>query len=259
MEVNGASASLEQVRALALTNYGHFTSMLVQDFRVRGLSLHMERLARDCRQLFGAELDTDAVRHYVRHALPGNPGPVTVRVTVYDPALDLGTIGSDAEPGVLVTTRPAAHGVPSPLRLHAVSYQREVPSVKHVSVFGALRHRRCAQRAGFDDVLFTTHDGMVCELSTSNIGFVQGGRIVWPRSEWLPGITMALINRVLDEPTAVEPIKLSDLPAMEAAFATNSVTGVRAVMSVDRTQWPTDHETLARLRTLYAETPGELL
>jgi branched-subunit amino acid aminotransferase/4-amino-4-deoxychorismate lyase len=93
MEVNGASASLEQVRALALTNYGHFTSMLVQDFRVRGLSLHMERLARDCRQLFGAELDTDAVRHYVRHALPGNPGPVTVRVTVYDPALDLGTIG----------------------------------------------------------------------------------------------------------------------------------------------------------------------
>jgi hypothetical protein len=65
MELNGAPASIDQVRVLALTNYGHFTSMLVQDFRVRGLSLHMERLTRDCRQLFDVDLDTDAVRHYV--------------------------------------------------------------------------------------------------------------------------------------------------------------------------------------------------
>jgi branched-subunit amino acid aminotransferase/4-amino-4-deoxychorismate lyase len=259
MELNGAPASLDQVRVLALTNYGHFTSMLVQDFRVRGLSLHMERLTRDCRQLFDVELDTDAVRHYVRHALSGSPGPVIARVTVYDPALDLGTIGSDAVPSILVTTRPVAHGVSAPLRLQAASYQREVPSVKHVSVFGALMHRRCAQRAGFDDVLLTDDDGMICEISTSNIGFVRGGRIVWPQSEWLPGITMALINRALDEPAAMEPIKLSDMPDMEAAFATNSVTGIRAVMSVDRTQWPTDHEVLARLRKLYTENPCELL
>jgi branched-subunit amino acid aminotransferase/4-amino-4-deoxychorismate lyase len=44
-------------------------------------------------------------------------------------------------------------------------------------VFGALMHRR-AQRAGFDDALFTGHDGIICEISTSNIGFVRGGRIV---------------------------------------------------------------------------------
>jgi len=100
MELNGAPAGPDQMRVLALTNYGHFTSMLVQDFVLRGLSLHLERLTRDCRQLFDVELDTDAVRHHVRHALAGNPGPVMVRVTVYDPALDLGTIGSDAEPSV---------------------------------------------------------------------------------------------------------------------------------------------------------------
>ncbi len=259
MELNGAPASLDQVRVLALTNYGHFTSMLVQDFRARGLSLHMERLTRDCRQLFDAELDTDAVRHYVRHALSGSPGPVIVRVTVYDPALDLGTIGSDAEPSILVTTRPAGHGTSAPLRLRAVAYQREAPSVKHVSVFGALRQRRHAQRAGFDDVLLTKPDGMICEISTSNIGFVRGGRIVWPRSEWLPGITMALLNRALDEPAAVEPVRLSDLSDMEAAFATNAITGVRAVRSVDGTRWATDHKVLARLSELYAETPCEPL
>jgi branched-subunit amino acid aminotransferase/4-amino-4-deoxychorismate lyase len=221
--------------------------------------LHMERLTRDCRQLFDVDLDTDAVRHYVRHALSGSPEPVMVRVSVYDPALDLGTIGSDAEPSILVTTRPAGHGVSVPLRLQAARYQREVPSVKHVSVFGALMHRRRARRAGFDDVLFTGHDGMICEISTSNIGFVRDGRVVWPQSECLPGITMALINQALDEPAAMEPIKLSDMPDMEAAFATNSGIGIRTVLSVDHTQWPADHEALARLRKLYAESLYELL
>ncbi|MCM3884964.1 aminotransferase class IV family protein [Frankia sp. R82] len=244
---------------LALTNYGHFTSMLVKDFAVRGLSLHLDRLTRDCRRLFDVELDTDAVRHHVRHALAGNPEPVIVRVTVYDPALDLGTIGSDAEPSVLVTTRPARHGVSVPLRLQATRYRREIPTVKHVSVFGALMHRRRAQRAGFDDVLFTSDDGMIIEASTSNIGFVHQGRVVWPQAEWLPGITMALIDQGLDRLAATVPVSLSDLPDMEAAFVSNAGTGVRAVLSVDSTEWRTDHEVLDKVRKLYAETPGESL
>ncbi|MCK9921363.1 aminotransferase class IV family protein [Frankia sp. AgPm24] len=259
MELNGAPASPDQMRVLALTNYGHFTSMLVKDFAVRGLSLHLERLTRDCRQLFDTDLDTNAVRHQVRHALAGNPGPVMVRVTVYDPALDLGTIGSDAEPSVLVTTRPAGHGALAPLRLQAARYQRETPTVKHVSLFGALTHRRRAQRAGFDDVLFISDDGMISEASTSNIGFVRQGRVVWPRAAWLPGVTMALIDQRLDQPARTEPVNLSDLQDLEAAFVTSSGTGVRAVLSVDRTEWRTDHEVLDKVRELYTETPYELL
>jgi len=259
MELNGAPASPDQMRVLALTNYGHFTSMLVQDFAVRGLSLHLERLTRDCRRLFDVELDTAAVRHHVRHALAGNPGPVMVRVTVYDPALDLGSIGSDAEPSVLVTIRSARHGASAPLRLQAARYQREIPAVKHVSVFGALMHRRRAQRAGFDDVLFTSDDGVISEASTSNIGFVHQGRVVWPRAEWLPGVTMALIDQGLGQAAATESVNVSDLPDMEAAFVTNASTGVRAVLSVDRTEWRTDHEVLDKVRKLYEETPYELL
>jgi branched-subunit amino acid aminotransferase/4-amino-4-deoxychorismate lyase len=259
MELNGAPASPDQMRVLALTNYGHFTTVLVQDFGVRGLSLHLERLTRDCRLLFDVELDTGAVRHYVRHALAGNPGPVMVRVTIYDPALDLGTIGSDAEPSVLVTTRPAWHGVSAPLRLQVARYQREMPTVKHVSVFAALMHRRLAQRAGFDDVLFISDDEVVSEASTSNIGFVRQGRVVWPQAAWLPGVTMALIDQGLDQPAATEPVTVSDLPDMEAAFVTNAGTGVRAVLSVDRTAWRTDHEVLDKVRKLYAETPYEAL
>lgn len=259
MELNGAPASPDQMRVLALTNYGHFTTMLVKNFAVRGLSLHLERLTRDCRQLFDVELDTDAVRHHMRHALAADPGPIMVRVTVYDPALDLGTMGSAAEPSILMTTRPVAPGVSAPLRLQAAPYQRESPTVKHVSVFGALMHRRRAQRAGFDDVLFTNDDGIISEAATSNIGFVKLGRVIWPQAEWLPGVTMALINQELDQLTVTEPVNVSDLPDMEATFVTNAGTGVRAVLSVDRTEWRTDHKVLDKVRKLYEETPYESL
>ncbi|MCK9921155.1 aminotransferase class IV [Frankia sp. AgPm24] len=126
-------------------------------------------------------------------------------------------------------------------------------------MFGALMHRRRAQRAGFDDALFASHEGLICEISTSNIGFVRGGRILWPQSEWLPGVTMALINQALDEPAAMEPIQPTDMPDVEAGFATNAGTGVRAVLSVDHTRWPTDHEVLTKVRELYAECSYELL
>jgi branched-subunit amino acid aminotransferase/4-amino-4-deoxychorismate lyase len=250
---------MDQVKALALTNYGHFTSMLAEGGRVRGLSLHMQRLARDCRLLFAVDLDTDRVRHYVRQALTDESQRTTARVTVYDPALELGTIGSDADPHVLVTTRPASVGAPAPLRLQAASYRREMPAVKHIGLFGALLCRRTAQLEGFDDVLFLNPDGTISEIATSNIGFVRDGNIVWPRSEWLSGITMTLLNQALDEQIRTEPVLLSDLPDMEFVFATNAATGIRQVASVDDQSWSTNHPALEQLRDLYADIPAEQL
>lgn len=259
MQLNGVPPTMDQVKSLALTNYGHFTSMLTEDGRVRGLSLHMQRLAQDCRLLFDVDLDTDRVRHYIRHALTDAAPRTVARVTVYDPALELGAIGSDADPHILVTTRSAGSGTPAPLRLQAASYRREMPAVKHIGLFGALRCRRTAQREGYDDVLFLNPDGTISEIATSNIGFVRQGQTIWPRSEWLTGITMTLLNQALDEPIQTEPITLSDLPTMEFAFATNAATGIRPVASVDGQSWPADHPTLKQLRDLYADIPAEPL
>lgn len=257
MELNGVPATVDQIKALALTNYGHFTSMLVEDSQVRGLSLHMQRLARDCRHLFNADLDADQVRDYVRKAVASSEQPTVVRVTVYDPALDLGTIGADAHPHILVTTRSAAQGQPKPWRLQTISYRREEPSVKHVGLFGAMKHRRSAQREGFDDVLFLNPDGTISEIATSNIGFVRDGKVIWPRSEYLPGITMTLLRQALDEPVISEPLTFPDLRSMDAAFATNAATGIRPITSIDSIEWPVEHAVLRELRDLYADIPAE--
>ena len=55
--LNGEAASIDDLRALALVNYGHFTSVQVRDRAVQGIGLHQLRLVAATRELFGAGLD----------------------------------------------------------------------------------------------------------------------------------------------------------------------------------------------------------
>jgi branched-subunit amino acid aminotransferase/4-amino-4-deoxychorismate lyase len=233
--------------------------MRVDDQRVRGLTLHLERLTRDCRRIFDADLDPDRVRHLLRHTLADTAGSVLVRVTVFDPDLELGRPGADAEPQLLVTTRPAATAPLPPLRLQSAPHCRELPEVKHVGLFGALRWRRVAQRNGFDDALFTDAGAAISEAATSNIGFVDGERIVWPEADCLAGVTMRLINKARQADATTTPVTLSDLAGVDAVFATNAVVGVRSVSAVDGIQWSDEHPVLDILRRQYADIRPELL
>ncbi|MFF0637839.1 aminotransferase class IV [Nocardia sp. NPDC004151] len=259
MELDGNPVDLDQVQALALVNYGHFTSMRVEGRTgVRGLNLHLDRLIRDCRTVFDSELDPERIRALVRHALNGTDKVVVVRVTVFDPQLDLGHIGAAAQPRVLVTLREAPHTPVGPVRLQSAVYSRDLPRAKHIGLFGALHQRRTAQRNGYDDVVFTTADGTLTEIATSNIGFIDtDGRLIWPRAEVLPGITMRLISQTRDEDVLTAPITLAQLPQFVAAVATNAAVGVRAVSSIDETEWSGDHDMIGVLRKEYEAIPPE--
>jgi branched-subunit amino acid aminotransferase/4-amino-4-deoxychorismate lyase len=257
MELDGTPAAAEDIRSLALINYGHFTSMRVEDHRVRGLGMHLQRLVDDCHAVFDADLDPDRVRHLIGRVIREVSGPIVVRVTVFDPQLTLGRPGGHAEPRVLITTRPAvADGQLPPLRLQSRCYRRDLPSVKHVGLFGPLLHRRTAQRNGYDDVLFVDARSRISEGATWNVGFVDGDQVVWPDAEVLPGVTMRLLQQN-DSPPAIRAMRLSDLAQMTGAFATNAATGVRPVGSIDSTGWPPGHPVIERLSRLYADVPPE--
>jgi branched-subunit amino acid aminotransferase/4-amino-4-deoxychorismate lyase len=86
-ELDGRPVSPHEWQTLALTNYGHFTTFRVDSGRVRGLTLHLDRLDRDCRAVFGVPLAPDRVRDLVRRAAPAG-ATATVRVTVFDPDID---------------------------------------------------------------------------------------------------------------------------------------------------------------------------
>ncbi|HZA18618.1 MAG TPA: aminotransferase class IV family protein [Pseudonocardiaceae bacterium] len=258
-ELNGVAADLDQVQALALTNYGHFTSMRVENQRVRGLSLHLERLMRDCRRLFDADLDADWIRHLIRHALADGSRPVRVRVTVFDPALELGHLGADSQPRILITTRPAAGTPLRALSLQSAIYCRDMPDVKHVGLFGSLQRRRIAQRNRFDDALFVGADATIAEAATSNVGFIDGDRIVWPQANCLPGVTMRLISQARDEDATTVRITLEQLADVDAVFVTNAAVGIRPVSTIDDIHWPDEHLVVGLLRKEYAGLPAELL
>ncbi|AZM50212.1 aminotransferase [Streptomyces sp. WAC 06738] len=259
METSRASETeARQLTTLAMTNYGHFTTMRVESGRVRGLSLHLERLRRDCRAVFGTGLDADRVRAAVRDALVDAPDPVTVRVTVLDPGLRLERPGAEAHPQFLVTCRPAAVE-PPPLRVCTRPHCREVPTVKHTGLFGALHERRLSQCAGFDDALFLDGRSAVSEGPTWNVGFFDGAGLVWPTADVLPGVTMALLRRHHTGAQRAELIDTARLGRMEAAFATNAAVGVRPIASIDGVTYDPEHPVLHTLRKEYESISPEPL
>lgn len=255
-ELNGEPVSADQLKTLALTSYGHFTSMRVEDRRVRGLSLHLDRLTRDCRALFGAELDPERVRQLARRAVP-TTGSTTVRVTIFDPHFDMGHPGAEAEPHILVTSRPAGELPLPPLRVQSVKYVRDLPSVKSVGLFASLLHRRTAQLNGFDDALFIDEQSVISEGGTWNVGFFDGNRVIWPEADCLVGVTMQLLKQAHQHDEAL--LRLPDVQNMQAVFASNAAIGVRAVSGVDETSYTASHPILDTLRKEYLQISGDVL
>ncbi|WP_150238814.1 aminotransferase class IV family protein [Nocardiopsis quinghaiensis] len=261
MELNGRPVSTGELAGLALHGYGHFTTMLVNDLRVRGLDLHMERLSRDCRALFGADLDLSRVRELARRTARAHPSPAVVRVTVFDPRMDLGRPSARQLPHILVTTRSAPGTTPPPVRLGTRLFTRDTPRIKSTGLFGAIQQRRSAQLDGYDDALFTGVDGRVSEGPTWNIGFLDGGGIVWPQAPCLPGVTTRLIERVAGElgvPVSTRPIASAASTRTAGAFVTNATTGVRPVAAIDGVHLP-QPALVRKLAAAYSALPDEPL
>ncbi len=256
---DGTPVSVDDLLPLALTNTGHFTSMRVDaDGSIRGLALHMERLVRDCKIVWNADLDPERVRDYVRQGLEGQSRPCVVRVTIYDPKVEMGHPADANEPHILVSVRSAGALPPEPLRAKSVVYERDLPEVKHVGLFGALHARGAAQRADFGDALFVGRDGLVSEGGTWNVGFVdQEGTIVWPEAPVLPGVTMALLQQHAEHRVAT--VSLDQAKGMAAAFATNTSIGVRPLSAIDDAEFPVEHPVLSQLQETYLSVPGENL
>jgi branched-subunit amino acid aminotransferase/4-amino-4-deoxychorismate lyase len=263
MEINGRQAGAEDLRALALCNYGHFTSMRVEGMRVRGLSLHMERLSRDARALFGADLDTDRVRHLVRGYAERAASPAIVRVTVFDAGGGIDRPGGTQHPDILVSSRHAPESPLAPLRVESVSYVRELPAVKHVGLLGPMALRRAAQQRGYDDALFTDEHSHVSEGPTWNIGFFDGSQVIWPKADVLPGVTVALVKGLTAGSgiaSAEEGIvHLSQVSETWTAFATNASVGVRPVQAIDGVELLDSSPVIRNLQLQYARIPGEPL
>jgi branched-subunit amino acid aminotransferase/4-amino-4-deoxychorismate lyase len=253
IEIDGARASADQLRAIALGNFGHFTAMQVRDRRVRGLKCHLDRLDAANRELFGAGVDRQAVRAHIRNALGDDIADASVRVYLHEAA-------EPAEaPSLLVTVRPPGGMPAGPWRLRSVPYQRPVAHIKHAADFGQRYYQRLAHRDGLDEALLTGPDGGISEGSITNVGVFDGRQVIWPSAPALRGITMQLIEPALGGaglPTARAPIRVADLGSFAGAFVTNA-RGIAPVGQVDDIVLPVDEELMSTLADCYAAVPWD--
>jgi 4-amino-4-deoxychorismate lyase len=258
-EVNGSPASIEDLTAPGLANYAHYTVMLVEHGRVRGLALHLRRLDENARVLHGRGLDGARVRELVRHAVAGARDPVVVRVTVFSGD---GSLAAGGEPDVLVTTSPPPGPQTSPLRVQSTTFVRDLPQVKHVGTFGQVRRRRLARQQGFDDVLLVDPDGRVAEGSTWNVEFFDGERVIWPDAPVLPGVAMELVRAGLEErgiPWEARELRVPDLRGLRTAFLTQTLVGARPLAGIDGEAFTVDPELQALLAACYESSDPEPL
>jgi branched-subunit amino acid aminotransferase/4-amino-4-deoxychorismate lyase len=226
-------------RLVLEARYGHFTAMQVRDRRVRGLGLHLERLQAANLELFGVELDPEAVLGSIRAVLGDDLRDASVRVYVVE----------SGRPVVLASAAPPFQ---LPARLHSaksVVYQRFLPHIKQAAGFPQAHLLRQVAREGFDEALLTTPGGLISEGAITNLGCFVDGTLVWPDAPMLRGITMGLLERQ-DVPQERRPLKVADLPGFDLVFLCNS-RGVMPVGDVDGIPLRVDEKILASLLGFY--------
>ena len=249
-EIDGQTATLEQIWALDLNLSGHFTAMQVRGGGTLGLDLHLARLDGATRELFGVGLDGDRVRRCLRHVLEDDLVDASVRVKVFRP-------GSADEVSVAVSVRPPASAPVEPQRLQTVEYQRPAAHIKHAVGFGQSYYQGLAHGNGLDEALFVGADGLISEGSITNIGFIDGDSIVWPDAPALRGIMMQVLQRELDRdgiPWRHGSVHVADVGSYDGAFVTNS-HGMATVERIDDRSLPTDAALMRTARRLLEAVP----
>ena len=258
--LNGQPASADDLRALALVNYGHFTSIQVRDHAVQGIELHQQRLTNATRELFDSELDFPSVREQMRAAVAEDPD-CTLRVTVFSRDFDYRNPAAGFAPDILVSLTPPSPSRTLPLRVKLFPFQRPLPQIKHVGTFPLFHYRRLAVQSGFDDALFIDQAGSISEGSVWNIGFWTGAGVVWPEAPALRGTAEKLLQTGLDRrgvEQVIRPVRVAELPDFEGAFACNA-SGLQPIANIDEIPFATSHDGMVRLRAASALAPWEAL
>lgn len=224
-QLNGRTASVEDLAPLAFAGYAHFTAMQVRDRAVRGLDLHLHRLSTASDELFGHHLPDAKVTEYLRIAIEaGGPDAsltcyLSSRPGEFLPSHESATID------VLIKVSDPVVAPRGPLSVDAVEHERYLPHLKHVGEIAKTHFLRQAQARGFDDAAFEDRSGRLSEATIWNLALWDGASVLWPDAAHLPGVTMRILRRRLRArgvPQASRVMRRSDLNDGLAAVVMNS-------------------------------------
>ncbi|WP_040804961.1 aminotransferase class IV family protein [Nocardia concava] len=250
------TASAGDLAPLAFAGYAHFTAFQVREHRVRGLDLHLARLAGASKELFGQAIPEDRVRANLRAAVRAGRPDVSLLAYVHSAAGEFSA--ADGPLRMLIRTGPAASGPEGPLSLAVFEHERYLPGIKHVGETAKTHLLRRAVAAGFDDAAFVDRRGRLSEGSIWNLAFWDGTAVVWPEAAMLTGTTMGILARQLDRlgvPQRVRPVTPADVAALSGAVVMNSWTPGIAVNRIGEVTVPPAPEFVELLHRAYESEP----
>ena len=260
--LNGQPAPADALRALALANYGHFTSMQVRNGAVQGRELHVRRLEDATQALFGTSLDGASALQQAAYVLASaGLRDASVRVTVFSTQFDYRDPARAVSPDVLITLSPPSAVEKPALRVKTYPFVRPLPHFKHVGTFPLFHYRRQALADGFDDALFVDPTGQVVEGSIWNLGLWDGDTVTWPVGPALRGTAERLLQAALTRagvPARSAPVLRHDLGRFRAAFACNA-SGLQPGVGADAVAWGIDTALMTRLAGALEASPWEPL
>lgn len=251
------------ILSLALYGYACFTTFLVQNKKVKGLHLHLERLINDAFEIFGQSPDKNEILKNILAFLGQQEANYYggVRVTIFPSNFSLSNPGDFKIFNILVTGRKIESTNTSPINIASIEAKRTCPLQKTSNIIANLKARIEAQEKGAQDALML-HDDLITEGTTWNIFFGTGKSLVTPsiQSEILPGIARKLLIEATvssDYKIIESEIKITEIEKYEYCFISNSLIGLRSIRRIDNIIYDTVNPNIKYLQQKLREIPDE--
>lgn len=259
--IDGLPPAEDDLRYMALVNYGAVTSFRVEQGGARGLGLHLARLHASAVEMFSEAVEEPRLRDLMRLALDGRR-EAWLRVSLFSPLIWARLPSERVRPRVMTVVAPPPPPLADSVRVQVRTYVRDAAHLKHTATFPLIRARRLAMDAGFDDALFADAAGLISEGSLWNVGFLSGDAVTWPRAPMLDGVAQSLIQARLSDvglASTTRPVRLSDLGDFDGAFLCNSATPACPITAIGDRVFATRAGRIERLRTAWEANPIEVI
>jgi branched-chain amino acid aminotransferase len=230
MIVNGELKNSNLLTDAILLGDGVFETLRSYENRIYGLDRHLKRLETGLASIGIVEFDKRETLKSVNTILLEEPlDSGALRISYY------------ADGNLIITHKPyipANMGISCQIYLEGGVYKNH----KSASYSDRMKLRRIAQGKGFDDFLMIDKDGIVSELSTSNLILMLDGIWITPdlQSGCLPGVTRAF----LIENFGVNEARITgnDLARASAAAAVSSLREIQEIKSIDGKDFASSQE-----------------
>ena len=259
--IDGLPPTDEDLRYLALVNYGAYTSFRLEEGGVRGLDLHLARLEASAIELFGEPVGEDRLRDFVRIAV-ADRRDAWLRVSLFAPDILPRSPSAEVRPRVMTTVSAPPPPLATSVRAQIRTYVRTDAHIKHTAIFPLIRARRLARQAGFDDVLFADADGLISEGATWNVGFLSGETVIWPEAAMLDGVAQSLIRVTLATvglESVTRPVFVRGFDAFDGAFLCNSATPACPITAIGDHVFSGSAERIERIARAWASNPVQAI